>query len=272
MKILFMLLLSATAFSSSINITSVNQSQSFLKKVMPTRISYFSAFSGPSLSEEARADENGDFKGGNINTWNQVSFGWKINDRFRFVVNPRFSLNHNSSKKDYFEFLNPVFGVSATWYKRGDLTIGGGVNTILPAFRTASTIDSGLILNPGGFQYLNYDLTSKISLGTWLNARAKFYEGSDDNEDRNRLNVIVNPLVTYNFSDKVSSTLFYEITGQRNKSNPLVVKGDSDNFGLIGSFTIGKALTLQPMVVMYRSNGLDIKRANFNMWLSGRLF
>ena len=96
MKFIMLSLLSLSAFASiGTTATSVtNISQDFFKKIAPNKISYFSAFSGPSLSQESQANANGEFVDGGINTWTQVSFGWKINDNFRFVVNPRFSINH----------------------------------------------------------------------------------------------------------------------------------------------------------------------------------
>lgn len=276
MKFLILLTMTATAFANINTTTTSNQSQSFLKKIAPTRIGYFSIFSGPSLGSGDRIKADGSVDEGSINTWNQVSFGWKINDKARFVINPRFEINHNSPSADKVSALDPVFGVALTYFKNDNLTIGGGLNTILPFARTESTEEKGRLFNPGGFQFLDYKLTSKVSVGTWLWARMYFYDGTvqrddDGNIKGNRLAFFTAPLITYSFSDKFSATAYYQFDGEQSKSNPLAMKKE-DHLGLITSFTVNKLLTLQPMLTFYASNGLDMAKANFNMWLSGRFF
>lgn len=271
MKILILSLISFSAFANtSINTTTTKTSSSFLKKLIPTRVGYFSDFAGPSLGSGDRAEADGTINEGGINTWNQVSVGWKINDNLRVVANPRFGINHNAEEGKEFEFLDPVVGIAGTWYKNGNLTFGGGINTITPLARTQSTIDKGRIFNPGGFQSLNYKINESFSVGSWGAARLNFYDGSEA-DDATTLSFFVAPLATYSLNDKVSFSAYYWINGDQTKKRTFKLD-NTDSLGLMSSISINKLISVSPIVSFYQRNGADLNKANLNVWFSGRFF
>lgn len=270
MKFIILCIVTASAMANvSSNTSQTNMGSSVFKKLAPSRVTYFSEFFGPSLGNGDRVDEKGNVDEGSINTWNQVSFGWDINENLRFVVNPRFSVNHNSPDGESFEFVNPVFGIGGTWYQNGKLVVGGGLNTIIPQLRTQATKDDGILFNPGGFQFVNYQIDEKFSVGSWIWGRAMFYDGTENNE--NRLSFFVAPLATYSFNDKVSVSTYYWIDGGQSKTESLRFS-NTDKVGFMGSFTINKLLTVQPIISFFQRNGADLSKANLNVWFSGRFF
>lgn len=272
MKILLVTILSFAAMAStSINTMKTENKDSFLREIAPDRVSYFSIFSGPSLGAGGRIDDDGKVDEGSVNTWNQISFGWQLTEKTRFVFNPRFSINHAEEQGNQFEMENPVMGIATTYYSNDRFVFGGGINTIIPPMRKDSTKEDGVLFNPGGFQFADYKVTNNFSVGAWLWARAYIYDGTANKDDEPRLAFFTSPLIRYSFSDNLSTTLYYQIDGEQSKSNPLAMK-DSEHFGLIASYSINKMLTIEPMITIFRKNGADLKKANFNMWISGRLF
>ena len=241
--------------------------------VKPDRISYFSIFSGPSLGRFSDpVDETGTLDEGSISTWSQVSFQWNINDNLRFLVNPRFVLNHNGeeAKENPIEWDEPVFGVAGTWVQRGNFSIGGGLNTVLPYIRTNSMKNDGVILNPGGFQFASYRLNSKFSIDTQFWARAFIYDRTAPTGE-NRASYLFAPQFTYNINDSMQAIAFYQFNGDldREYSHKLL---EDDSLNLQFSWTLNKYVTVQPLITMFRESNFDIKNSNFNLWLSGRLF
>lgn len=239
-----------------------------IEKIKPDRISYFSIYAGPALNGSGDPlDENGVIEEESISTWNQVSTQWQVTKNLRFVLNPRFSVNHNSTEKR-FEWENPVLGLAGTWYKYKKFTFGGGLNTIVPFARKVSTREDGLVFNPGGFNSVSYQLTPKISFGSWIWGRAQFYERSTELEDE-RLSFFYAPIVNYDFNDTFGTSVFYQVNGETN--NEYGVRWDEDETAnLLFTINVSKYLTLQPMVTVFRETNYKVDQGNFNMWLSGR--
>lgn len=269
--------LSTSAYTQSDSITASPTSSKSLKipilleRITPERITYFSIFTGPNLGgANDPVDEFGEVQEDSISTWNQVSFQWKINETKRFVVNPRFSINHNIQEGDALEWEDPVFGVAGRWFKFGDLTFGGGLNTILPVARTEGTREDEIIFNPGGFNSIDYQLTPKMSIGSWVWGRAFFYEGRTDIDDT-RYAFFLAPQINYNFTDKLGATVFYQFDGDANKEYDMAFD-TNQTLNVLTTISLSKYITLQPMITLFQESDFKLANGNFNMWLSGRVF
>ncbi len=240
-----------------------------LEAIKPDRISYFSIFAGPSLNGSGDpVDEFGEVEENSINTWNQVSFQYQVTETKRFVLNPRFILNHNDPEARAFEVDDPVIGVAGRWFQFGKLSFGGGLNSIMPFARTPDTREDGLMFNPGGFNSLSYQATPKLSVGTWIWGRAFFYERSTEIRDE-RYAFFLSPQVNYDFSDNFGMSVFYQFDGEAN--NEYDIEMDTDQtLNLMTTITLNKYLTLQPMITLFQESSFQFESANFNMWLSGR--
>ena len=244
-----------------------------VEAIKPDQISYFSIFTGPSIGNgKDPVNEFGEIEEGGISTWNQLSFGWKINQNLRFVANPRFVINHNASdeRSNNFQLDDPVFGVAGQWFKRGNLSFGGGINSIMPFSRTSDTKEDGLLFNPGGFNSLTYQLGPALSVGSWIWARLLFFEGSSSSEE-DRASFFVSPLVNYSFNDNLGGTIFYQLNGNADNETDISFIQD-ESLSLLLSYRVSDQLRVEPMLTTFQNTGFDIENANFTMWLSGRIY
>ncbi len=272
-SILVLLCLTALAAEAQTIATKLDKSKNFqMANLLPDGVSYFSIFSGPSVGDFSDpVNENGEVKQDSINTWNQVSFQWRLSKETSFVFNPRFVINNNaSSDEEMFEYVSPVMGFNTTWYKNGKFRFSGSLNTITPLSRQESHMEEGLIFNPGGFNQISYELNNKVNLSMWLWGRAQIYnKATTDKSDR--FSYFYAPKVTYSFSDSNQLSTFYQINGQLDNDYENETFKD-DSFNIMYSYTINKYLTVEPIITMYRETSFDISKSNINVWLSGRLF
>lgn len=258
--------------SPSVKSESTVKSGGVLEKIKPSRITYFSIFTGPNLgSFDDPKDENGVIDENSLSNWNQISLQWKINDRFNFVLNPRFSNNYNIAPGGKSVVLeDAVMGISGTWFKSGNFSFAGGMNTITPVTNTKETRDDGLIFNPGGFQIANYKLNSRYSVGSWIWGRASVYDRPTTSSDE-RFDYFYAPYVSMNINDKIGSMVFYQFNGELDNNYRLEQFSD-DSLNFLMTFSINKFLTLEPIITFYRGTDYRVSDGNFSMWLSGRLF
>lgn len=246
--------------------------KSLLSKLKPTGITYFSAVTGPSIGGSDPVSSTGEVNENSINTWNQISLQWKVDKRTNFVFNPRFSLRHNTLEQDKIRSLDSVIGVTRTWYKSDDgkLSFAGGLNTIMPFARTQTTTESGLIFNPGGFNSLSYTINNTLTVGSWFWGRYYINDKSNENDDTRAAFQII-PRFDLNFSDKFSSTVFYQYNGSTTVDNTTVID-QSDSLNVMVGYSLNKLITIQPMITMFRETNFNLAKSNLNIWISGRLF
>ena len=245
----------------------------FFAPYIPDRVSYFAILSGPSTKGGSRFDEFGESDPNSISTWAQISFQWQLDARTRFVVNPRFALDHDwtsPESESKVEFDEPVFGITRRWFQGTRWSLSGGLNTIVPWLRRQDLRDDGLIFNPGGFQMLSYRATSKLSFGSQLWARAFFYDGSNES-DADRGAIFFAPQVDYQFNDRFGLSFFYQVNGDVENNYALTI-GQDETLNLSGTMNLLKGLALQPMISLYRNTDFSLDKANLNLWLSGSLF
>ncbi len=264
---------SSIAFGQITNTINSKNLREAADVILPDRMTYFSVFTGPSLAGDGDpVDESGEVNENSINTWNQVSFQWQLNDTKRFVINPRFTINHNpDDETDSAELNDPVVGIAGQWFKYGNLSFGGGLNTIVPFARTEGTREDGKTWNPGGFQSLMYDLNPNLSIGTWIWGRASIYD-RDVEEFDETYSFFFSPQVNYNFNDNFGMTLFYQFGGDAVMTYQDIYLEENETMNLLFSYTINQYITLQPMITVYQAQGFDVAQGNFNMWISGRFF
>lgn len=240
----------------------------------PDRFNYFSEFVGPSIGNSDPINEFGGIEEGGVSTWTQISLGWELNRKIRFVANPRFVINHNNDDPTTEDTAwdDPVFGIAGEWFSEGNLSFGGGINTIVPVFRTKGTIKDGVVFNPGGFNSINYVVNSKVSVGSWMFARVFIYDHPVEVEDEEeRVSFFVAPTFTYTYSDNFKSILFYQYNGKGYDDTDVSIARD-DTLSLLLSYTFSQEFVLEPIFSVFRANDYDFSEANLTVWLSGRLF
>jgi hypothetical protein len=283
--LMFRWLLSSVFISSSIfaqTSTSLQNSNSIetdlgasriLDIITPDRAGHFSIFNGPSLSRNG--SRSYDFQGNQIDSdgapitlssWHQVSFQWELGNNTQFIINPRFIIDYNNPDANQGRGAgsldNPVFGINSVWYKNGNFTFAGSINTIFAAVTEDSQQDQ-LIANPGGFQAMNYKVNNSLVVGGWLWGRYNYALNAD-----NSAPVFIAPYLTYTFNDTVSVQPFYQYNGEVADAQRVDWDAD-DSFNLMVNFRINKYLTMMPIVTVFRETDFNVARGNLNMWVSG---
>jgi hypothetical protein len=275
MKLIIFLLATVSSLaiaqtSTRVGTTSASISSSILEKVIPDRISHWSMVTGPAIDGNSNPREfDGNYDTDGTSTWHQVSFGWNLTKKTRFVINPRFTFSRSSTSPDtpMGQTENHVVGITTTWYERGNFAFRGGINTITPfTVTTRSALDREAQFNPGGFQSASYRVNSALSVGTWLWGRYEF--NNEQPGDRARAPIFVSPNISYSVSDKLSFLTFYQINGQIDNANTMVWDND-EHLNLAVVVNINKYLSLQPMITTFRESNFDMNKGSLNMWISG---
>ena len=162
---------------------------------------------------------------------------------------------------------NPVFGITSLWYKNGNFTFSGGLNTVF-AVVTESSREAGLEWNPGGFQAANYQVNNRLDVGTWLWGRYRYFR---NDAEKSRAPIFVSPYVTYENNDYLKTQIFYQVNGQIANSDKAMWDPDEHlNFSVIYQLT--ETLSVQPILTVFRETDFSLNRGNINMWISGSFF
>jgi hypothetical protein len=233
--------------------------------------SHFSIFEGPAVDDisENVSDEDGE-RDGKINSWHQISYRYKLSDRFNFVINPRFAITYASDKEDdsnQFELLNPVIGIAGTWYKNGRFTFSGGLNTMLVNVEEG-TREDGLLANPGGFQTLNFAANESFDVGSWLWFRFYVY---DDSIEEEKFQSTISPYVTYKYSDNLSFQIWYDtfVSDDETDSAAQVFLEEDTDIGIGFYYSISKKLTIFPHLKTNPDQNYALNSTSINAWLFG---
>jgi hypothetical protein len=239
--------------------------------LLPDRVSHFSTFNGPSLNGNGNPNTfDGQEDSGGQSSWHQVSMQYEMDNGYRFVFNPRFVMEYGPEQEgeDRYKLDNPVFGITGLWYKNGNFTFSGGLNTVAYVFDEGDRED-GLLFNPGGFQSLNYKVNNQVDVGSWVWARFRYFQ---NNSERSRLPMFVAPYASYTVNDKLSFTGFYQYNGIISNDVERVEIDPDDTLNFLTSYTINKYITIQPIVTLYRETEMNIADGNLNVWISGRFY
>ncbi len=233
--------------------------------------SHFSIFEGPAvddISENVSGDDGE--RDGKINSWHQVSYRYKLNDRFNFVINPRFAITYaqdDQSDDNQFEFLNPVFGVAGTWYSNGRFTASGALNTILANVEDG-TREDGLLLNPGGFQTLNFALNEEFDLGSWVWFRFYVYDSAIERE---KFESTISPYIIYKYSDKLNFQIWYDTfveDDESNRASQVFMREDTD-VGIGFYYNFSRELTIFPHLKTNPDQNYALNSTSINAWIFG---
>lgn len=261
----------AFAQSSSNTLETDLSTGRLLDKIKPDRVTHWSMVNGPALSGQASGNFNSDGTRdeGAISGWHQVSLQYQLNEKTRFVVNPRFTTNYNDPKQNganpVANLTNPVLGIQTTWYQKGNFTFAGGLNTVFWTFEDDDQ-QEGLIANPGGFNSASFRINNALSVGSWIWGRYNYRTNADNDAP-----IFLAPFVRYAPNDKFFIQPFYQWNGEVATSDTVTMDTD-DNFNLLFSYTINDMLTLQPMITLFRDQDFNLTKGNLNMWVSGRFF
>lgn len=256
--------------TATVNTSSTDVTPSILEKIKPDRISHFSIVAGPSIDGNADPrNSDGTIDTDGPNSWHQVSFQYQLDKRTHFVVNPRFTINRSEqvgNDQAVGKLDNPVLGIQRTWYKNGNFTFAGGLNTMF-AQATESARERGTEWNPGGFNAANYKVNDKLNVGSWIWGR---YEYHRNDPDRRRAPYFAAPYLSYSLKDKLTFRAFYQMYGQVDNANTLNWDDDGNDMNLSLIYNINKQITIQPIITTYQGSGYRLDQGNFNMWISGR--
>ena len=264
--------LSATLSFAATNRMQGNIGTGFLDTITPDRVSHFSIFSGPAIDGDNNPRSfDGTLETSGISSWHQVSFGWDIAENTRFVINPRFVLEESSASEGQAvaRLDNPVLGITKLWYKNGNFTFSGGLNTIF-ATVTDSSREAGLEWNPGGFQAANYEVNNRIDVGTWLWGRYRYFR---KDAEKSRAPIFVSPYITYENNDYLKTQIFYQVNGRVENDTIDTFVWDPDehlNFSII--YQLSERFSVQPIITVFRETDFSLSKGNINMWISGRFF
>lgn len=262
---------SAQSSTNAINTTKYeSKTNRILEAITPDRVSHFSIVNGPGLNFDGNPNNfDGTEDTGGQSSWHQVSLGYNLNDTTRFVFNPRFTGSYGPSEpgEERYKLSDPVFGITTTWYKKGNFTFSGGLNTVAYVF-TESNRERGLVANPGGFQSANFKLNNNWDAGLWIWARYNVYTKPNN---KAKTPYFVDPYVSYTANDKLSFIAYYDYQGAIESFDEVSVD-TNDSFNFLTAIKVAKNLTIQPIITLYRATDMDIASGNLNFWVSGRFY
>lgn len=238
-----------------------SQLSKFAKKVLPKRVSYFSAVDGPRLTGKSSAS-----------SFNQIALRWDTPSAdHEFVVNNQFLANHTPSDGDKrYILIDPWFGVRGQWFKFGNLSAFGTMDTLTPLTRLKDTREQGILFNPGGFNIINYQVNDDFSFGGYLIFRTYIYGRKTTLEDK-RSNFLVAPSANYNVNSWFTTSVFYQFNGETDQNYKTSIFED-DSLNFMQTFKINKFLTFEPRLTFFRESNFNIDKGSFNIWLSGMVF
>lgn len=246
-----------------------------IEKLKPSRISHFSIINGPSLDGDSVPNntDGSANKGDGINSWHQISLGYDLTEKTRFVFNPRFTITYNrdaaGEKATEAAIDTFVTGITSTWYENGRFSFSGGLNTAFGMFMSDADVNRELILSPGGFQVLNFQHNAALSYGTWLWGRYRKY---DNAPTRDKAPFSIQPYVSYQVNDKLGYTAFYTQNGAIENDVKGIRNDDDQNFNVMLSYSFSNGITVRPMVTVFKESDFKLSEGNLNVWVSGRFY
>ena len=237
-------------------------------------MSFFSVYSGPGVNNIGvnTVDSNGVVdESSYTNNWIQLSYRYNLSDTTRLVFNPRFSVAHSSKAEDQYELLNPVIGFTTTWWKSGDWSFTGGLNTIFLPVQDG-TFEDKLLANPGGFNSLNYSRPS-WSAGLWVWGRAYIYDGSIG-ASKSDYQFILSPYYEYKISDKSRIRAFVDqyFKQQVGKAFTHVNNTEGLTAGVGFDTMITSSVGVYPFLKVDAENEWSWNTTSVGAWIYGSIF
>lgn len=243
-----------------------------LERIKPDVVSHFSIITGPATTRDSNNQYNADGElgeGGQLNGWHQISVQYQLTKKTRFVINPRFAIDYNKQETNNAQpaarGVNPVMGITSTWYQNGNFSFSGGFNTIF-ANVERGTQEDGLIINPGGFETVDYKINNRLSVGSWLWGR--YMVATNPDKDDERFPFWAYPYIRYNVTDNFYIQPNFEYRGDIETIDTIDWQTD-DRFNFQFSYTFNKYITVQPMVTVFRAQDYNLAKGNLNFWVFG---
>jgi hypothetical protein len=250
---------------------SINQLQDFLSTVKKINLSYFSIFTGPAVSQGGlfTIERDGSPSDTGINNWTQLTVSLPINKTVSFEINLAFS-NYYDKRENPFVMEDSTVGFGIRYYNSERLSINGGFNTIL--FPTSDdSIEDGLRLNPGGFQSLRYKLSPNLAVGSWLWFRFQSFDNNEGRRNfRSFAGPYINYTLTEKFSILTWVDFFFDHMPDRDLVE--IERRDYTDYTIGASYTFSSALEFFPYIRTEIENGINEKKMAVGAWISGRLF
>jgi hypothetical protein len=200
-----------------------------------------------------------------------LSYQYEINRDTQFIINPRFEIyfNQREGESRNVEGLNPVFGIAQRYKFSDKLTLSAQYLTNLVNVEKG-TRESGQILNPGGFNTLNYKVSSAVSVGTSLWYNFYFYE---NNNDQLRYSAAISPYVVYSFNDKVAARFFVDQSYDHDSSSDL---GNVQNVNFITYLAVDLKLSknfgMMPYIASDMTRASGTQATSVGAWFWGSIF
>lgn len=277
----FFILAGISLFSSAamaqLELTAKSNSKlsSFLSKFREkSSMSFFSIYSGPGVNNLGvnTVDANGKLEEDSYTSnWVQLSYRYDLTDSTRLVINPRFSIAHSSKAQDQYELLNPVLGITTTWWSSGDWSFVGGINTIVFPVEKG-TLENKLLANPGGFNSLNYNRPSWAA-GLWVWGRAYIYDGSEG-ASKSDYEMILSPYYEYKFSDSVRLRGFFDQYFEQQAGQAFTHVNNTGNLtaGIGLDTMVTSSMGIYPYLRVDAGNEWSWDTTSIGAWIYGSIF
>jgi hypothetical protein len=273
-----MLVLSCIPAWAQVNVLS-NKSNSKLSTMWDkfkekSSMSFFSVYTGPGVQELGvnRINNEGEVEEDSYTrNWIQVSYRYQLTDTTRLVINPRFEVYHSSDAEEQYRLRSPVIGFTTTWWKSGDWSFTGGLNTIfLPTEK--STFEDKLLANPGGFNSLTYS-GKNFNAGMWVWGRAYIHDSSVQAEKMD-YELILSPFYEYKLTEKTILRGFVDTYYQQQAGRAFghVNKTEDLTVGIGIDTPITKGIGIYPYLLVDATNRFSLDTTSIGAWIYGSIF
>jgi len=283
------------------------------------QIRYFAEVIGPNLGNTKglwdypdNITDNGNYDPDNagqdtdpVNSWNQISFRWKVSDKYHAFINPRFTVQHGSTNR--IRRANETAAAAGRktsddgMFRNEDWLVGmqgvawanaetGWSFFIRPGYRlptSRATRNSGWMGQLEWFHSIDW-AGKDWGFGMWHQIRlyvpsyhdplrGDFNLNSASNQnERHRQYIAL--YSTYKLTDTVKAEVYYE-----NQVGHNFAKGDKSyfsykrtrqqqtaNFGV--SFPVNPSLSLYPFVRAYQLGTFDVDTMGYGLWIMAALY
>ena len=266
---------------------STAKTESLLSQVQKnTSISYFGAFTGPSLGKPSGNDTpTPDAATGNgpVNLYNSISIGYKLAPNWSVGANPRFQWNMMNGMGQDLQMLNPrVYLTRANLINTEEYNLKGNFNTdVYPAETNPpgkNPHDRKLFMAPAlsaTFSYTPSATRWTFGAGTYF--RTYFYSSSigltglaDNGRD---MRFYLAPSATYKLTSKLSATTQLEFDSEHPRTKSSMVEWNNIQTDLQTGivYDITEKFSLNPYVMIFPGGHINWDTTSLGMYISGSI-
>lgn len=251
------------------------------------KIRYFSETMGPSISKggdrQVEFDAKNNYSQGQdpVSVFNQVSFNWKLNKNWEYLVQPRFTYRLGDTEgyaanqdKGPFQMEDTRTAIQGMYWSNADqsmsLVVRAGVR--LPTDRNSQ--NANLYLQPDVANFFDWTINKNWSVFVWQTFRTYLYHSSSTQERWRFYNA---PGFTYAFSDKWQFVAFYENEISHNipkagKRKLNYAVSTYEDIYLGPQYAVNPKLTLYPFLRPSQLKKPSIETTAVGLWVMAKAF